>query len=601
GPIVAIGCAVALEPGQSAWLDWVTGIAPTPTACLALMDQFRQPEQIDLVLQSAPQQAGGSDGAADALAQLAASLLYANNTWRADAAVVAANRLGQPALWAHAISGDLPILLLRVGRTDGLLLARQIITAHADWRWHGLAVDLVIVCAGSQPATLAAQLRELAAQCGQATRLDQPGGIVLLQSDAVSPADDRLLQSVARVLLDDADGPLSQQVADRAARVLKLAGTAASPVATWQPAPSDSRETTPDLTPAAGLEFFNGTGGFSADGREYVITLQSGQSTPAPWVNVLANPEFGTLVSESGSAASWSENAQAFRLTPWNNDAVSDPNTEACYLRDEESGHYWSATASPARGCGTYVTRHGFGYSSFSHSEDGIDSELCVFVAIDAPVKYTRLTLHNRSGRARHLSATGYLEWVLGDEPEKTRMQVVTEHDAGRAAIFASNAYNTDFGDRTAFFAGEPGAECSISGDRATFIGRNGSLQAPLAMAQPLLAGGCGATLDPCAAIRVPFTLDDGASRVLVFRLGAARSAAAARTLADDTDSPAAAQAALDKVREFWDRTLGTVQVKTPDRRFDIMTNGWLVYQTLACRLWARNAFYQSSGAFGFR
>jgi len=601
-PVVAIGCVITLEPGQSGWVDWVTGIAPTRAACLALVDRYRQPGYADQVLQATPNAAPAQPDehgcAADLSAQLAGSLVYANASLRADAATVAANRLGQSALWAYAISGDLPILLLRVAGADGLMLARQIVAVHAGWRWHRLAADLVIVCAGPREASLAPRLLQLAAECGLADRVGQPGGIFILEARKVPLAHYQLLQSVARVWLDDADGPLAQRLAARAATSSPIAGVRkAAPM----PAPtlrrSDAQVT---VGSAVGLEFANGIGGFAADGREYVITLQSGQCTPAPWVNVLANPDFGTLISEGGSAASWSENAQTFRLTPWNNDPVSDTNTEAYYLRDEDSGHYWSATALPARGSGAYVTRHGFGYSSFEHDEDGIESELCVFVATDASVKYARMTLRNRSGRARRLSVTGYLEWVLGDEREKTQMQVVTKRDAG-GAIFASNAYNTDFGGRCAFFAADDEVGSSIGADRAAFIGRNGTLREPAAMSQPRLSGTCGATLDPCAAIRVPFALADGASRVLVFRLGAQSSEAAARALATRTSGTAVAQAALAQVRQFWARTLGAVQVRTPNRAFDLMTNGWLIYQTLACRLWARNAFYQSSGAFGFR
>jgi cellobiose phosphorylase len=586
-PVAAIGCAVTLAPGQSAYVDFVTGIAATRDACLALADKYRQQGPADRVLQAAPGAPPLSQAcAADLSAQLAASLLYANASLRADAATVATNRLGQSALWPFAISGDLPIMLLFV-RDDDLTLARQLVGTHARWRWHGLAADLVVVCAAAQEAALA----HLAADCGQAERIGQPGGIFILPITKLAAADDQLLRAVARVVLDDGAGTLADQLADRAAAPARAAA-----------APPAPRPAMPDTSaPPASLEFANGAGGFDSDGREYVITLQAGQSTPVPWVNVLANPGFGTLISDSGSATSWSENAQAFRLTPWNNDPVSDTNTEAYYLRDDDSGHYWSATALPARGSGAYVTRHGFGYSSFEHNEDGIESELCVFVALDAPVKYARLTLRNRSGRARRLSVTGYLEWVLGDEREKTRMQVVTGFDDGCGAIFAGNAYNTDFAGRSAFFAADDAEGRSMSADRAAFIGRNGTLQDPAAMAQAHLSGQCGPTLDPCAAIRVPFALADGTTRVMIFRLGAEANAGAARALAMSTGGAAHAQAALDQVRQFWKRTLGTVQVTTPNRAFDIMANGWLVYQTLACRLWARNAFYQSSGAFGFR
>ena len=353
--------------------------------------------------------------------------------------------------------------------------------------------------------------------------------------------------------------------------------------------------------PKRELIFCNELGGFTADGREYVISIAPGQTTPAPWVNVLANPTFGTLVSESGSANTWSENAQEFRLTPWSNDPVGDANTEAYYLRDEESGRFWSPTPLPSGGAAPYVTRHGFGYSVFEHSEEGIDSEVVVYVAIDAPIKFVMLKLRNGSGRRRRLSVTGYLEWVLGDERAKTRMHVSTELDTDSGALFARNPYNTEFAGRIAFFDVDDIATASVCGDRGGFLGRNGTLRNPAAITRPALSGIVGAALDPCAAIRLPFELADGQTREIVFRLGAGGSAEQARQLVQRWRGSGPAHDAFTAVKRYWQHTLGAVQVETPDPSLDVLTNGWLVYQILACRLWGRNAFYQSSGAFGFR
>jgi cellobiose phosphorylase len=347
---------------------------------------------------------------------------------------------------------------------------------------------------------------------------------------------------------------------------------------------------------------FNGVGGYAPDRREYVIVTSTERMTPAPWTNVIANPEFGTLVSESGSASSWSENAHEFRLTPWSNDAVSDPNGEALYIRDEESGRFWSPTLQPTRGDGDYRARHGFGYSIFEHAQGGIESELCVYVAIDAPVKFSVLKLRNRSGRARRLSVTGYVEWVLGDERAKTLTQVVTEIDPGTGALFARNAYNVDFEGRTAFFDVDAGtAPCGVCADRGDFFGPLGTRAAPAAVLAGTLPGRVGAGLDPCAALRVELDLEPGAEREIVFRLGAGRTADEARACVLRWRGGEAAQHALAAVRSHWTETLGAVNVRTPDAAVDTLANGWLLYQLLASRLWGRTAFYQSSGAFGFR
>jgi cellobiose phosphorylase len=352
--------------------------------------------------------------------------------------------------------------------------------------------------------------------------------------------------------------------------------------------------------PRHDLLFFNGLGGFTPDGREYIITTTPDQVTPAPWANVLANPHFGTVISESGSAYTWAENAHEFRLTPWYNDPVSDTSGEAFYLRDEERGHFWSPMPLPSRGATPYVTRHGFGYTVFEHTERGIRSEVWVYVAMDASIKFTVLKVRNESGRSRRLSATGYAEWVLGDLRPKTTMHVITEIDPVSGALFARNPYNTEFPDRAAFFDVDE-ATRTVSGDRTEFLGRNGTLASPAAMTRLGLSGRVGAALDPCAAIQVSFELADGQEREIVFRLGVGRDAEDAGNLVRRFRGSAAARGALETVWQYWQHTLGAVNVETPDQSLNILTNGWLLYQTLACRLWARSGYYQSGGAFGFR
>jgi cyclic beta-1,2-glucan synthetase len=600
-PIAAIRCLLTLDPGETRSVDLISGIGATREACIGLIERYRDTACADHAIaaalpyhQAILEKLSVTAAEAQLYTRIAGSVLYANPDLRAAPAIICENRLGQSGLWAYAISGDLPIVLVQIGDLDTIDVVRQLVQAHSYWGLQGLETDLVILeQSGGAPSGLHEKITQLIADCGVADRINQPGGIFTLSSDKVDVPSRTLLQTVARIVVDGADGALAQQLERRAA------------IGRTPPAPSATRIRAQEPAvvglPERDLIFRNGVGGFTADGREYVMTLVAGQTTPTPWVNILANPSFGTLVSESGSANTWSENAQAFRLTPWSNDPVGDANTEALYLRDEDSGHFWSPTLLPIGGAEPYVTRHGFGYSIFEHSEGGIESELCVFVAIDAPVKFAVLTVSNRSGRARRLSVTGYLEWVLGDESSKMRMHVITGLDAESGALFAHNSYNTDFAGRKAFFDVDNIADCSFCGDRGEFLGRNGTLGNPAAMSQARLSGTVGAALDPCAAIRVPCELADGQSREIIFRLGAEHGAEATRDLVLRSRGAAIAHDAFVKVKRHWEHTLGAVQVKTPDRSLDILANGWLVYQVLACRLWARNAYYQSSGAFGFR
>jgi cellobiose phosphorylase len=346
--------------------------------------------------------------------------------------------------------------------------------------------------------------------------------------------------------------------------------------------------------------FSNGLGGFTPDGHEYVVTLEPGQTTPAPWANVIASPHIGTVVSESGSAYTWVENAHEFRLTPWHNDPLSDSSGEALYIRDEETGAFWSPTPLPARGRSGYVCRHGFGYSVFEHYEADIASELFTYVAMDAPVKFVVVKLRNQSKRARSLSLTGYWELVLGEWRHANLMHIVTETDPHSGALFARNAYGRECANRVVF-AQVSERERSVSGNRTEFIGRNGSLASPAAMQRKRLSGRTGAGLDPCAAIQARIDLAAGQEREIVFVFGAARDVGEARHFVQRFGGRAAAREALETVWEHWNRTLGAVNVDTPDPALNVLANGWLVYQTISCRLWGRSGYYQSGGAYGFR
>ncbi len=610
-PIVAIRCGLALDPEQSVVIDIVSGMAESRDLALCLVEKYQDRHLADRVFdlawthsQVVLRQLNASEADTQLHARLASPVIYASAGLRADPALLIRNRRGQSGLWAYAISGDLPIVLLQIGDAANIDLVRQLVQAHAYWRLKGLAVDLVIWNedhAGYRQR-LQEQIMGLIASGIEAHVIDRPGGIFVRPADQISSEDRILLQAVARVVITDGRGTLEEQLDHR--RLAPPRAPRFSPTRTYR---AETRAgPAPDAAAVIAQErhdliLFNGLGGFTPDGREYVMGLAPGRVTPAPWVNVLANPHFGTLVSESGAAYTWSENAHEFRLSPWHNDPVSDASGEALYLRDEETGHFWSATPLPAGAAAAhYASRHGFGYSVFEHRCDGIRSELWIYVAVDAALKFSVLKLRNESGRARRLSATGYVEWVLGDLRPNSAMHVSTEIDAQSGALYARNPYNAEFADRVAFFDVDDPAR-SLSGDRAEFLGRNGTLRNPAAMSRSRLAGTVGAGLDPCAAIQVSIDLADGQERDIVFRLGVGRNADDAGNLVQRFRGSGAARDALEAVWQHWNHTLGAVQVETPDASINVLANGWLVYQTLSCRVWARSGFYQSGGAFGFR
>jgi cellobiose phosphorylase len=611
-PIVAIRYCITLEPEQSVTIDMVTGIGDTREACVGLVGKYQDRNLADRVFDLAwthswvsLRQINATESDAQLYGRLASSVVYASASMRADAAVLLKNRRGQSGLWGYAISGDLPIVLLQIGDLANIDLVRQLVQAHAYWRLKGLAVDLVIWNedhAGYRQA-LQDQIMGLIAAGVEAHLMDRQGGIFVRRAEQIAEEDRVLMHSVARAIVSDRRGTLAEQIKRRGSPESR-AGYLHLP--RFKPsrarAADVAAEKIAQLEPPADLRFFNGLGGFTADGREYLIHTGPRQMTPLPWVNVIANANFGTVISENGAAYSWSENAHEFRLTPWQGDAVSDGSGEAFYLRDEESGTFWSPAPLPACGATSYLTRHGFGYSCFEHVEDGIRSDLCVFVDVEAPVKYSMLKLVNESGRPRRLSVTGYVEWVLGDLRPKSQMHVITELDPASGALFARNAYNTEFADRIAFFDVDETVR-TASGDRTEFIGRNGNLKNPAAMRRAQLSNKVGAALDPCGALQTIFELAPGQQKELVFTLGTTRMQRVEDIgkLVRRFRGATVAHAALDAVRHYWRRTLGAVQVETPDPALDVLANGWLLYQALACRLWGRSGFYQSGGAFGFR
>ena len=603
-PVFALRHRVKLAPGSTVSIAYWTLLASGRQALLDCADKHRDMAAFTRAATLAWTQAqvqlhhlGVSAGEAALFQRLAGHLVYAAPVLRPSSATILAGAGAQSGLWSEGISGDLPILLLRISSIDELDIARELLQAHEYWRMKGLPVDLVILNdrQSSYVQDLHVALETLVRMMTSRHRpgsVDSQGSVFVLRADIVSPAACALLASVARVVLVAQRGNLFDQL-DRVSEGLPVTRTPPSVK------PAVAERAVPRALPE--LEFFNGLGGFSNGGKEYVTMLAAGQATPAPWVNVIANPAFGFQVAAEGGGYTWSVSSRENQLTPWSNDPVSDHSGEAFYLRDGETGEFWSPTFHPVRNTAvSYTTAHGRGYSRFEHSAHGIASTLTQFVPLDAPVKISRLQLRNTSSRTRHLSLTAYVEWVLGRARSGSLVHVATSIDSATGAMFATNTWNRDFGMRVAF-ADLLGEQTDWTGDRREFIGRNGSLSAPAAVGiKAPLSKTTGAGLDPCGALRTTIALAPGATSEVVFLLGEGSSADEARSIvaryrAADLD------VVLAEVTNYWDTILSAIEVRTPDRAMDIMLNGWLIYQTLASRVWARSGFYQSSGAYGFR
>jgi cyclic beta-1,2-glucan synthetase len=602
-PMLGVRRSLTLEPGQRARLSLVVAAGATRDHVLLLMDKYGDhygtERAMDFAWRSAQQQLQVlhiQPDEARRFQQLASHLLFPNPLLRSPAERLEDNRKGQAGLWPYAISGDLPIALVTIGEARDISLVRQMLQAHTYWRLHGLSTDLVILNeeAGSYERPLQERLEQLIQAHPLSAAADRPGSIFLKSAAQIPEEDLNLLKAAAGVLLVAARGTLPQQLGVPV-EVPEMRETIIRKRAPREPSAP---------LPFMELSYFNSLGGFTPDGREYAIYLGPGTNTPAPWVNVIANPTFGTLVSETGSGFTWYGNSQRNRLTGWSNDPVLDPASEALYIRDEESGLFWSPTAAPIREETAYRARHGAGYTVFEHNSNGIEQELTVFVPVDErggePIKLQRLQLANASSRRRRLSVTWYVELTLGENRETSQMHVVTNWDDEAGALLARNRYHPEYGERVAFAAITPDAD-SYGGDRTAFIGRNRSLADPEAMELTRLSERTGAGLDPCAALRVNLELAPGERRDITCMLGQADSVAQARELVQRYREDRALEGALVRSRAWWDNLLGTIEVETPEPAADLLINRWLQYQSLSCRIWGRSAFYQSGGAFGFR
>jgi cyclic beta-1,2-glucan synthetase len=604
-PIFSLRCRVRLAPGATAHAIFSTVVAESREDVLDLADKYRESATFERATTLAWTQAqvqlhhlGIEADEALLFQRLANRIIFSDPSLRPAASLLARNERGAPALWVHGISGDLPIVMVRIDEVEDLDIVRQLLRAHEYWRLKLLDVDLVIL--NEHVATYAQALQE---SLEAVVRMSQSslvldghqgrGGVFILRGDHISAEDRTLLQSAARAVLLSRRGSLADQVI----RLERPDDRIAPPAA-----PLISRQTRREPpAPRPEVEFSNGLGGFAQNGREYVTILGPGQSTPAPWLNVIANASFGFQVSESGSGYTWSGNSRENQLTPWSNDPVSDPAGEAIYIRDDDSGESWGPTALPIRlEESTYVARHGAGWSRFEHLHDGIGLHLVQFVPLDDALKISVLTIENRSGRSRRLSATAYAEWVLGTSRGDSSPRIVTSLEPETKAILARNPWNTEFGGRVAFLD-LGGRQTAWTADRTEFIGRNSALERPSGLERGYhLTGATGAGMDPCAALQTSFELANGARTQVLMLLGEADGPTAAADLIHRWRK-ADHEATLRDVASFWENTQGTIQVRTPDRSMDIMLNGWLIYQTLACRLWARTAFYQAGGAYGFR
>ena len=599
-PVMSLTARVELKPKGTVTLAFVTAVARSRGAAIEVVQRYGSMHAVSWAFRDAERESGRRLQRArlapellPAVQRLFSALLFAEPSLRSRPDVLAAGRPCKRRLWGRGISGDDPIVLVRVEDAQAPIV-RETLAAQRYLRVCGVRVDLVLL--DEKPSGYANEgsgtLRGVLTEDGAEEWLNRHGGVYVLAADQLADEERLMLEASARVVLDTRDGSLA----------LRLERPIDHPPKQPRFAPTLVEEVTvrPSLLPRGPLLFDNGMGGFSDDGKEYVIQVPLGGHTPAPWCNVLANPSFGCLVSESSLGSTWSLNAGENRLTPWRNDPIFDAPSEALYLRDEETAAIWSPTPLPAGRENPTRVHHGAGYSRYVQESHGLEQELTVFVPPEASLKVVRLRLKNTLDRHRRLTATYYAEWVLGSLREEQRPYVVSELDRARACLLATCHWNAEFGERVAFLASEREVH-GFTADRTEFLGRSGDYARPEALERWGLAGRLDPGVDPCAALQVHLELAPGEELVTHFVLGQASGRAEASELVDRFRDPAAVDAAWSGTTAFWDGLLGNIRVRTPEPSMDLMLNRWLLQQALSARVFGRTGFYQSSGAFGYR
>lgn len=603
-PIFSLRRMIVLEPGQRIQVAFITGCANNREQSIELIKKYKNLNASHRALEMAWTQAQLEirhlrihQEDAQLFQKLASRMLYPSAQLRTSADMIFSNRLGQTSLWKQGISGDLPIIVVTIGDLHDMDVVKQTLVAHAFWKLRGLKADLIILneedIGYDQP--LFEQLKRLIQGYGSLSEIEKPGGIFLRNIQQIPQDEIALILTTAEVVLVAARGTLRQQLVSSSNHIKY------PPNALFNKKSKDERKI--DL-PFLELSQFNGIGGFSKDGSTYSIYLGPNMNTPSPWINVLANPQFGTLISEKGLGCSWFGNSQTNRLTPWSNDPLLDPITDTIYIRDDDRGAVWCPTPGPIRETDPYRITHGQGFTNFEHNSHEIEQNLCIFVPTDEsgglPLRIQRLRLTNKSSQSRKLSITSYSELVLGVHKEDTQLHVTTEWDSESQTIFARNRYHFDFGEYLAFLGSSPAAT-SFTGDRTEFLGRNNSTSNPSALNRKQLSGKVGAGLDPCAALQVKIVLEPNETKEIIFVLGYALDPASARQMMLKCNDTTKIDLLFQDTQEFWKKTVQAIQIDTPDETANFAINHWLLYQNLSCRYWGRSAFYQSSGAYGFR
>lgn len=608
-PIMSIRNRIKIESGKTVRISYLTAVCETREEALELADKYSQVKSVERAFELAWTRSqiesgylGFKSDEINFYLKMLPHILIAGPNRRRWEDIILKNKMDQSALWAYGISGDIPIILLIIDKKEDVEVVYKLIKGHEYWYMRGIEVDLVIIVEeeGGYLQSLHNLITDAVVSSHAKELLGRKGGVFIVIKNQITDDDMTLLYGASRIVFRSNLGPLEEQLEwgnEERERHMKKVGLI-PPVLTngdiW--AGEDSSLSFDE----SHLKFFNGLGGIDKIRKEYVIYMKNRQSTPAPWINVISNKDFGFTISESGGGYTWAENSRENKLTPWSNDPIIDRTGEVIYIRDDKKGKYWNITPMPVRSLKGYLIRHGKGYTIFEYSEEGINQKLIQFVPIKEQIKISFVTLENTLSVEKELSLFYYIKPVLGIHETNTLQFITTEIESKTGILTIRNPFNSEFRDRIVFLDSSI-AKSYYTGDNMEFIGIGGSLKEPEALGRKTLSGTIGAGLYPCGAIQVNIKLGPGETKELAFLLGQGEDIKSIQALSEKYRIIDNIKKELNEIKELWDKQLEVLQVDTPDDAMNEMLNGWLLYQLISCRLWARSAFYQSGGAYGFR
>jgi cellobiose phosphorylase len=618
-PIVSLRTRIEIEPGTTEKATFITGVTKSRQDALRLAIKFHDVNYLQRAFNLAWSKSSVelryenySFKHTLVFQRVANALFYNFSRLPAQSEALFRNNCSQSALWRLGISGDIPIILCTVSDNSHISLVQDLLFCHNFLRSRGIRFDLVIINEHLdgylQPINEA--IERLLHQSNHPFLINKHGGIHVRSRNHISDNEYILLKALARLLFEGIYGSLESQMAEiLSATHNRLTDNSITLIPTTTHTTQAIVPQIGEYFPAPALEFGTNYGGFTDDGTSYTILAQGQKLSPLPWSNVIANPTFGTLVTETGGGYTWSENSRENRLTPFSNDPITDPNGEIVYIRDDTSGDYWAATPRPFTHHGSYHVTHGFGSSRFQTQYGSTKCNLTISVDPKDAIKFHDVKLTNIGSRTNKYSLFFYVEPVMGVSRDETGWMLRSKFDSELQSFIASNCYQGDFAERR-LFVGSTEPILGFTGDRREFIGLSGNLSKPQFLndqkvissgAIKPLSGLTGDSLDHGLILQVSIQLAVGETKTISFFVGEAPNQDSLNVLIEKARGTDVTNLRTSSTATIWRELLTNIQIRTPSRSFDILMNGWLLYQTISARLWARTGFYQSGGAVGFR